>query len=368
MSALAAASASGPAPLVILLLVNGLSPADLTSVLSKLKSQSKDIGSSSRREFFWVSYEDILSSIGKFSNVDRDDGKLFGLVKYSKHTQGDARGDDEGVTSFEEFTRNQRAMVNAGAANVHTMLGRKIRVMDDDEDSAAGAKDYMMAWFDEAASEAYNDITAAEACVSIDSERGVYVGTKCKRKLCRGVSGSATKNIAGLVEFVEGLAPGNPLLSINWHGNSPPSVNSYNVVLTGSWSKSIVDNLPDTIGYVSSTSNDEIYGAFKERKNMSLIGEAEGLIDKMQTDVSKGASNMCYFVASMKDLSTARRNALLKRVYVSVDKKKFIDSVKAEGDVEEMYVIHPRKEGSGKFEEFGGVVFETFYKLDLSIY
>ena len=39
-----------------------------------------------------------------------------------------------------------------------------------------------------------------------------------------------------------------------------------------------------------------------------------------------------------------------------------------EGDVGELFVIEPRKDGAGKFEEYGGVVFETFYKLDLSIY
>mmetsp|Transcript_35956 Transcript_35956/g.83914 ORF Transcript_35956/g.83914 Transcript_35956/m.83914 type:complete len:228 (-) Transcript_35956:26-709(-) len=227
----------------------------------------------------------------------------------------------------------------------------------------------MMAWFDDQASTVYEDITSAEPCISIDPERGVYVGTRTKRKLCRGPPPlSATKSIGALVEFVSSLVPNAPLQSVEWHGHHPVSVKDYNVLLSGVWNAAILRNLPDTIGSVNSTSNDDIYAAFCERKNMHLISEAEILIDKMQTDIGKGLTNTAYFAGSMRDLAKARRNALLKKVYISAEKKKFIESVQSEGDVEEMYVVQKRCGAPGKFEDFGGIVFETFYKLDLDIY
>jgi hypothetical protein len=67
-------------------------------------------------------------------------------------------------------------------------------------------------------------------------------------------------------------------------------------------------------------------------------------------------------------LACAKRNALLKKVYISSEKKKFIINAMAD-DGFETVVIQPREGGdTGKFEDYGGVVFETFYKLDLSIY
>ena len=361
MSALAA---SAPRPLVILLLVNGLTPADLTSVVGSLKENSKSISTHSRREFYWSSYEQITSAVTKLSNVDKDGGKLFGLVKYSRHE----KDDDEGDVTFEEFTRNQKGLVNAGASNTHTMLGKKFKVLNDGEGDGPGAKEYMMAWFDDAAAIAYTDITANSECIAIDAEKGVYVLTGTKRKLCRGATSAATKNLAGLLEFIATLAPNSPLQSISWNGNRPPAVNEYNVVLSGTgWSNAILKDLPDTVGHVSSTSTDEIYSAFKVRKNQSLIGEAEALINRMLSDVGKGAATMDVYTASMKELGIARRNAILKKVYVCSSKKKFIESVVQEGDVEEMYVVEDR-EVKGKFEEYGSVVFETFYKLDISIY
>jgi len=353
------APASGPRPLVILLLVNGLSPADLSSVVSSLKEASKSISTHARRQFYWSSYITITSAVAKFS--DKDD-RLFGLIKYLRHD----KDDDDGVVKFEEFTKNQRGLVNAGAGNTHTMLGKKFRVMVDEEGEAPGAKEYLMAWFDEDAAAAYNDITSNSECIAIDAEKGVYVLTKNKRKLCRGAP--SVKNLAGLLEFVSSLSPNSPLQSISWNGNRPPTTNSFNVVLSGTgWNNAILKDLPETIGHINSTSVDEIYDTYCTRKNLSLIGEAEALLSKMMADHGKGSTNMDVYAGSMKDLAIARRNALLKKVYISSSKKKFIESVRAEGDVEEMYLIEDRKT-PGKFEEYGSVVFETFYKLDITIY
>ena len=359
-------SPPSPPPLCILLLVNGLSPADISGVLGKLKAASKDVGTHGRREFFWTSYETIASEVSKFSNIDKDDGALFGLVKFSKH----AGSDGAGSTVFEEFTRNQKGMVNAGASNVHVMMGKKFRVEEGgDDDAKSTAKEYLMCWFDGAAQTAYADITQGDECISIDADKGVYVGTRTKRKLCRGPSSTSFKTASSITDFVAALAPNAPLQSVAWNGNKPPAPNGYNVVLTGgSWSKAVLAALPENIGHQPSSSNDEIYDEFLKRKNLSLIADAESLIDKMLTDVGKGAAGAQYFVASMKDLATARKSAVLKRVYVGSDKKKFIDSARAEGDVEELFVIEPREGGGGKWEEYGCVVFETFYRLDLSVY
>jgi hypothetical protein len=227
----------------------------------------------------------------------------------------------------------------------------------------------MMAWFDEAAQTAYDDLTAGEQCIAVDGEKGVYVLTKHKRKLCRGPPSKPFKSAADASDFIAALAPNAPLQSVSWHGHSPPAVNPYNVLLTGTaHAKAVSAALPPEVGHVGSTSNDEIYAAFLSRKNQSLALEAEDLIDKMLADVARGQQGACYFASSMKELGCARRNALLKRCYVASDKKKFIQSAREEGDVGELFVIEPRKDGAGKFEEYGGVVFETFYKLDLSIY
>ncbi|OEU14219.1 hypothetical protein FRACYDRAFT_269549 [Fragilariopsis cylindrus CCMP1102] len=117
---------------------------------------------------------------------------------------------------------------------------------------------------------------------------------------------------------------------------------------------------------------DEIYELFEKRRNTQLISDAEILIDKMLTEQNKGAKSdmtASIFIGSMKDLSTARRNALLKKVYISSTKEKFIDNVRADGDDLDMVVVNERNDNdTGKFEAYGGVVFETFYKLDLSIY
>ena len=72
-------------------------------------------------------------------------------------------------------------------------------------------------------------------------------------------------------------------------------------------------------------------------------------------------------VATIKEASCARKNCLLKKAYVHVSKKKFVDAVKADdGDVE-LFVISGDCKDT-KFMQFGGVVCEMFYRADLSVY
>ena len=71
----------------------------------------------------------------------------------------------------------------------------------------------------------------------------------------------------------------------------------------------------------------------------------------------------------MMDASTALRNSLLKTVYVSSAKAKFIEKVKEEDGGVELFVIEAGSTSSNskKFEEYGSVCFELYYRTDLSL-
>mmetsp|Transcript_23958 Transcript_23958/g.36249 ORF Transcript_23958/g.36249 Transcript_23958/m.36249 type:complete len:379 (+) Transcript_23958:117-1253(+) len=367
--------------MMMLLLVNGFTPSDLSSSLDKLKSQTKNLGTHKQREAYWNAYGELQSTVTKYSNLDVENGKLFGLVKYYRNMDDDDGGDDDDATTkieFEPFTKRQRAIVNTP----RLMMGRHIKLLvDDDEDEASTTgKEFIMPWFGDEAEMAYQDITSGEECISIDSDRGVFVSTRMKRKNCAAsISPTLKKSVDALKEFVaKELQP--KLQSISWQGGSIPSANAYNVILTGVWPTSVTQHLSESnISHCNTTSMHEIYDLFLERRNDHYITQAEELIARLLTEQSKNAksSSMEYSVhfGSMKELACAKRNALLKKVYIDSSKTKFIENAQKEaqedgGSSFELVVIEKRSGAGagGKFEEYGGVVFETFYKVDLSIY
>ena len=371
MSPSSSSSESSP-PMFMLLLVNGFSPSELSASLGQLKSETKNIGTHNQRELYYTAYQDIQKDITKYSSVDVDNGKLYGIVKYyrSMDDSGNDQQDSAGTskrTEYEPFTKRQRALV----ATPRLLMGRHIKLLVDDDDNVGSGKEFFMPWFgyDEAEA-AYNDITNGEECISIDSDRGLFISTRIKRKNCAGQV-SNLKSIDSLLEYVRNLDPDKPLQSISWEGHNPPKVNSYNVILTGVWPTTITHHLPDFIAHTNTTSMHEIYDLFECRRNNHYIQEAEALISKMLADVAKshGADNASnVFVSSMKDLACAKRNALLKKVYIDSSKKKFIQNAKHDNGFETIVVKCRQGSDAGTFEEYGGVVFETFYKLDLSIY
>jgi len=392
------ATANNTAPIMmILLVVYGFSPTDLSDSITELKKQTKNLGTHKERESYWQAYVDIQGGANKYSNIDIDGGKLYGLIKYyrssSSNSSNDNNNGDKGRIEFEPFTKRQKALVGTPKL----MMGRHIKLLlkegDDDDGGGcsnsnnSGGKEFVMPWFGDEAEPAYRDITTGEECISIDSNRGVYVSTKIKRRNCAGPPPSnIMKSIDTVQEYISKLQPDTPLQSIAWDGHQPPKIKSYNVILTGPWPSSVTNNLltsssssssSSSLAHINTSSMDEIYELFEKRRNTQLINEAEILIDKMITEQNKGAKSdmtASIFTGSMKDLSIAKRNSLLKKVYISSAKKKFIENVRSADDGDDhldMVVVNERNDSSGdtgKFEEYGGVVFETFYKLDLSIY
>jgi hypothetical protein len=354
-------------PLMMLLLINGFSPTELSASLGKLKAETKNLGTHNQRELYWQAYQDIQKDLNKYSDLDIDGGKLYGLVKYYRHYEGgkDVIDSEDAKTEFEEFTKRQKAMVQTP----RVFMGRHIKLLVDDDGDAGSGKEFFMPWFGEEAEAAYLDITEGEECISVDLERGLFISTRIKRKNCAGAP--TIKSVDALVEYVNELQADKPLQSIAWEGHKPPKVTSYNAILTGVWPNTITHHLPDTIAYTNTTSMHEVYDLFEQRRNAQYIEEAELLIVKMLTEIAKSDGTdhtSSVHTGSMKDLACAKRNALLKKVYISNEKQKFIQNAKADDEGFDVIVIQPRKSGVGKFEEYGGVVFETFYKLDLSIY
>eukprot|EP00656_Telonema_subtile_P058393 TRINITY_DN9878_c0_g1_i2.p1 TRINITY_DN9878_c0_g1~~TRINITY_DN9878_c0_g1_i2.p1 ORF type:complete len:128 (+),score=55.51 TRINITY_DN9878_c0_g1_i2:99-482(+) len=115
--------------------------------------------------------------------------------------------------------------------------------------------------------------------------------------------------------------------------------------------------------YVNTTSTDEIYDLFLARKNEFNIAEAEKLIDQMLTDVQKGEKNALIVAGGMKEAAAARKNCLMKKVYVHESKKLFVKNVKEDNEVEMVVILGSIEET--RFGDFGGVVFEMFYRANL---
>jgi len=205
---------------------------------------------------------------------------------------------------------------------------------------------------------AWDDINAGEPCIAISAD-GVFVATRCKRVLCKGLSG-LPKSAKDVEALVSELAPDKPLRSISFGGNEPPSVNAYNVLVAGP--SKLDKDLPPHIGTVGSASNNDVYEAFLQRKNGFLIAEAGKLLRQMQTDAAKGLQPIVS--TGQKHCVLAYKNALMRRVYIHESMKKFIDRARADGSVE-LHVIRGEVDAGSEFAQFGKLVFELFYRCDL---
>lgn len=178
--------------------------------------------------------------------------------------------------------------------------------------------------------------------------------------LCKGLS-APLKAIKDVEALVGELAPDKPLRSISFAGNAPPAVNSYNTIVAGP--SKLDKDLPPSIGHVQTTSADEIYDYFLARRNGNLIAEAGRLIAQMLADTNKGLTPIIC-CASQKECVVAYKNGLMKRVFVHESQRKFIDRVRKDGQVE-LNVIEGKTEDSD-FGKYGNLVFELFYRIDLS--
>lgn len=320
--------------LSLLILSNGLTSTDLAACLEDLKSSSKSAGTHVRRELLWNAYGQFINKCAAI------EGQYHGFMTYSE-TSG---------VELISFTQRQQGLVGGGC----DIMGRKLKAPDTD----AASKAWCMAWAGDEAELAMHDLMSAEPCIYITSD-GCFVATRFKRALCKGCS---LKTIKDVEAFIAELKPGSPLRSLSFSESAPPSTNPYNTFLAGSWSTAIKSALPPTLGHIDATSTADIYDYFLSRKKQSLLAEAASLIAQMLTDVSKGV--LPIIATSVRDASAARKSSLMKRVFVHGSKSKFIANVRAEGAVE-LNVIEGDISGS-RLEEYGGVVFELFYRVDLS--
>ena len=188
----------------------------------------------------------------------------------------------------------------------------------------------------------------------------VYVGTRLKRRLCKKVSGPV-KTAKDLDKFVAELPA--CLQSANWTDSQAPTLNGYNFLVAGG---GFPADLPATIGRAATGSPADVYEEFTKRRSAHFLNEASRLLDMMMADNGRGETKPLICASSMKEAALARRNALMKKVYVHESKHKFIQGVRADNDVE-MYVITGDVAGT-RFDDFGGIVFELFYRADLSVF
>ena len=145
--------------------------------------------------------------------------------------------------------------------------------------------------------------------------------------------------------------------------NAPVATNAYNVLLAGPASNKLSAELPERVGTCISCSNSDVYDAFLQRRNAHLVGEAGRLIAQMLTDVSKGLTPIIS-ASSQKECIVAYKNSLMKKVFVHESMKKFVDRVRKDGQVE-LHVITGDVSGT-EFGKYGSLVFELFYRVDLS--
>jgi hypothetical protein len=308
----------------------------------ELKNKSKSIGTHARRELYWNGYTKMASKVAGA------DGAAHCFLSYHVAKDG------EGTVDIQDLTKRQRGLVNGGCE----FLGLKLKPPED-----ATSSKWCMVWSEEEAPKAWDDLMTAEPCIYMAAD-GVYVATRYKRALCKGLSGPL-KTLKDVEKVVSELAPEKPLKSISFVGNDPPSINSYNTFVVGPGSASVAPTLPATLGHVASTSTDDIYDYFLKRKSAHIVGEADKLIAQMLADVAKGQT--AIISTGKKEAGIAFKNSLMKKAYVHESMKKFINTVSAEGGIE-VVVVSGELDQLGEFGKYGGLVFELFYRADLSAF
>jgi hypothetical protein len=334
--------------LVLLILCHNLPFVDVAAIIDECKNNSKGAGSHKRRQLYWEGYG------GMSTKVSSKDGNADCFITFKASGEEGVEGEVEVI----DFTKRQKGLV--GSVD---LLGKKLKPPEDQ-----ASKGWCICFSDEQAQAAWDDIHAAEPCIYISGD-GVFVATRYKRVLCKGHS-SMPKSLKDVEELVGGLAPDAPLRSISFVGNEPPSVNSYNTFLCGAIDSKLAAALPATIGHTANGgSPGEVYDYFLQRHSTHLLTEAGKMLAQMNTDMAKGLTPI-IIASSMKDAATARKNALMKRVFVHESKTAFINKCREDGDSVELNVIKgDMTDGSmGKFADFGGIVFELFYRADLSVF
>lgn len=331
--------------LIVLALSCGMTAADLAATLEKLKESSKSIGAHKRRQLYWDAYTKLASKANNLA-----DG-TYAFLKYSADVNADS---PEGVIEVVELTKRQRGLVSGGSVDV---MGPKFKPPED-----PSSKTVLYAWSEEGkAQAAWDDLMHGEPVIYITPE-SVWVGTRHKRALCKNV-GSPLKTAKDVEKFVGELKPDAPLKSVSFVGNDPPTVNDYNVVLAGAFK--LDAPLPESVGHVNTTSVTEIYDYFTERKNGNLIVEANRMISSMLADIGKGRTPLIY-ASSTKEAAVAYKSALMKRVFVHESMGKFIKVATADGSVELNVIRGSDDSKFGLFGEYGKIVFECFYRVDLA--
>jgi len=335
-----------PRELLVLALSAGLSSADLAATVDKLRESSKSVGAHKRRQLFWDAY----SQMSKASASVADGAWVF-----LKYTADASQENPEGEVEVLELTKRQRGLVSGGGVDV---MGPKFKPPEDPQ-----SPHHLWAWSEDAAQIAWDDLMHGEPCVYVTPD-AVFVGTRHKRVRCKTLS-SPIKTVKEAERLVGELKPDAPLRSVAFAGNDPPSVNAYNVVFAGAFK--LDGALPPTIGGpINTTSVVEIYEHFLGRKQANSLAEANALITKMLADVNKGEKAPLICAASTKEAAVAYKSALMKKVYVHESMGKFIKKCKEDGAVECVVITGDDERAMGAFADHGKIVFEMFYRVDLS--
>mmetsp|Transcript_28611 Transcript_28611/g.85483 ORF Transcript_28611/g.85483 Transcript_28611/m.85483 type:complete len:341 (+) Transcript_28611:134-1156(+) len=329
--------------LIMLIVSNGMDAGKLAALIDHQKSESKNAGAHKTRQLLWNAYGALGA---RLAGVE---GGYAGFLKYAAGS-----GDDDGDASLEPFTKRQAHALSQGGLE---LMGRKLRPLEEPD-----SKQWMIAFCGADAQAAYDDITSAEACVTITSA-ACFVGTRLKRRHCKNVAG--LKQPKDVEKFLEDVKPA--LQSVAWQGSAAPQPNGYNTLLAGpGFAAPLLAALPDAVGHSPGGAPSEVYDAFLARRSGYYVAEAEKLLDAMEADMGKGGK-LPLVVATIKEASCARKNCLLKRAYVHESKSKFIDAVRADGGDVELFVVSGDIKDT-RFQKFGGVVAEMFYRADLTVY
>jgi hypothetical protein len=266
--------------LAVLILCNGMPGAIMSELLEQIKSQSKSVGTHKRRELYWQAYSKLVKLAG--GSVDE---QVTGFLTF--HIAEDEEDDPEkGTVAYLPATKRQRGLL--GSVEV---MGKKFKSVDPDADPSQ----WVMAWFDDDAQRAYDDIMDGEPVVYLSQDMdGVFIGTLLKRRKCRAAPSTMLKTLADVDAFKATLLPMDPLQSLSWSGNHPVQLNKYNFLLAGKVSKGITEH--DEVPHVGSASTNEIYACFEMHRNVYFLSEAERFIAMMLTDIAKVLRPLCHTI------------------------------------------------------------------------
>ena len=197
------ADAAAAGELLVVILSNGMSYGELAAVIEELKNKSKSCGTHARRELYWNAYTKMASK------VSGADGAAHCFLLFRAGKDG-----GDGEVEIVELTKRQRGLVNGGC----DFLGLKVKPPED-----PSSKSWCVVFSEEEAPKAWDDLMNAEPCIYLAAD-GVYVATRYKRALCKGLS-SPLKALKDIEKVVSELAPEKPLKSISFVANDPPAVN-----------------------------------------------------------------------------------------------------------------------------------------------